>query len=287
MKTAKTIAELIELLESRSLIFADERKAENFLLQNNYYRLSGYWRRYQTCPDKGDNGFADGTSFEKVVGIYRLDASLRNYLQNGLGVFEICFRSKFAYYMAHSEANGQFLYLHQSSYGNKVSKNEKPDDLLTSIKKELNRSKEKCVIHYKRKNEDIPIWAAVEVLSFGTVSKMYSRWTNKEVIKKVSQSFSLFKSYESTIHIIRSLVNLRNLCAHQARIWNRELIFQVASKTYLQKFGVSKERSQWRIISILMLLVDGINQNNEYSRDILKLCRQEEEFYAGLTSPTL
>jgi abortive infection bacteriophage resistance protein len=169
MKPARTTADLINLLKTRNLTFANERKAENFLFQNNYYRLSGYWRKYQINPDEGDDNFKDNTTFEKIIAIYELDALLRNLLQKGIGIFEICFRSKIAYYMAHSEASGQFLYLQQDFYSNKISKNEKLEDLLISIEKELSRSKEKCVTHYKSKNESIPIWVAIEVLSFGTI----------------------------------------------------------------------------------------------------------------------
>jgi abortive infection bacteriophage resistance protein len=287
MKPAKTTSDLINLLKTRNLTFANEHKAEVFLLQNNYYRLSGYWRKYQIDPDKGDNNFKDGIAFEKILAIYELDTQLRNLLHKGMGIFEICFRSKIAYYMAHSNANGQFLYLEQNSYNNKISKNEKPEDLLLSIEKELSRSKEKCVTHYKNRNEDIPIWAAIEVLSFGTVSKIYSRWISKDVIKNVNRNFKSLKEHIYAANIVRSLVNLRNLCAHQARIWNRELTAPVIDRNYLQKFGVSKERSQWRIISILMLLVDEINCNNSYSKEILELCKKNKEFYEGLVEPTL
>ncbi|MCL2281856.1 MAG: Abi family protein [Fibromonadales bacterium] len=135
--------------------------------------------------------------------------------------------------------------------------------------------------------EEIPIWAAIEVLSFGTVSKVYSRWASKDVIKKVSLGMKVLKEYGYTVNIVRSLVYLRNLCAHQARIWNRRLTIPVPDKKYLQKFGDSKERAQWRVISILMLLVDEVNQNNDYSKAILNLCKKSQEFYNGLVEPTL
>jgi abortive infection bacteriophage resistance protein len=222
-------------------------------LENNYYRLSGYWRKYQKAPANSDDNFVDGTTFEKIVDIYELDVLLRNLLQRGIGVFEISFRSKFAYFMAHSEPNGQFSYLRQVSYNNNISNNENFGDLLEKIKDELKRSNEKYIKHYKSKNEDIPIWAAVEILSFSTVSKMYSRWINKDVVKKTIHGYKIFKDYESAKRIIRSMVYLRNLCAHQARIWNRESVVQVTNKKYLQRFGDSQERSLWRIISILLL----------------------------------
>jgi abortive infection bacteriophage resistance protein len=187
--------------------------------------------------------------------------------------------------MAHSESNGQFLYLQQNSYNNKVIDNEKPEDLLKKIHKELNRSNQKSVKHYQEINKDIPIWIAIESLSFSTMARIYSRWINREINKKVSGDFKLFRSYETSINVIRSLVDLRNLCAHYERIWNKRLAVEVIDKEYLQKFGVSSKMSQWRIISILMSLVDEINQNKKYSHAVLKLCKKNEEFYKGLIEP--
>jgi len=104
---------------------------------------------------------------------------------------------------------------------------------------------------------------------------------------EVSKQIKLFKSYNDAVHVLRSLVCLRNLCAHHARIWNRRMVVKLANKHYLQKFGDSNEQSQWRIISILMSLVDEINKNNVYSKKVLNLCKQNEEFYKGLIEPTL
>ena len=286
MESAITISEQIEILKSRNLLFENESKAEQFILENNYCRLAGYWEKYLINLDEGESNFIFNTTFEKIVAIYELDALLRNLLQKGVGVFEICFRSKFAYYMAHSEPNGQYLYLEQSSYINNISKYESPEDLLKSINKEIERSNEKFIEHYKQINKKIPICSAIEILSFGTVSRMYSLWANKEVKKEVIKNFNLFKNYYSTRHIIRSLVILRNSCAHQSRIWNKRLIAQVPDKEYLKNFGTSDERSQWRIISVLMTLVDGINENKKFSHNVMNLCKQNEEFYKGLIEPT-
>ena len=42
IKEYKTIDEQIALLRSRGLAIADEELAKDFLLRNNYYRISGY-----------------------------------------------------------------------------------------------------------------------------------------------------------------------------------------------------------------------------------------------------
>lgn len=41
-KDFKTIDEQLEILRSRGLIIDDENIAKDFLLYNNYYRISGY-----------------------------------------------------------------------------------------------------------------------------------------------------------------------------------------------------------------------------------------------------
>lgn len=41
-KIFKTVDEQLELLRSRGLIISDDAKAKDFLLRNNYYRISGY-----------------------------------------------------------------------------------------------------------------------------------------------------------------------------------------------------------------------------------------------------
>ena len=41
-KEFKTIEEQLEILRSRGLTIGDESAAKDFLLRNNYYRVSGY-----------------------------------------------------------------------------------------------------------------------------------------------------------------------------------------------------------------------------------------------------
>jgi len=100
IKEPLTIEKQIERLKCRNLIFEDENKLEQILLKYNYYRLSGYWRKYQINPEKKENNFVDNTTLENIITIYELDASLRPLLLKGIGIFEVCFRTRFAYYMA-------------------------------------------------------------------------------------------------------------------------------------------------------------------------------------------
>ena len=50
-----------------------------------------------------------------------------------------------------------------------TSKHEEPEELVEKINKEITRYTEKFVKHYEMKGEPLPIWAAVEMLSFSTL----------------------------------------------------------------------------------------------------------------------
>ena len=84
MKSAKTIDEMIKLFEDRELIIADEEHFRDLLYNNNYYRLSGYFRVFQIDPSNGDNRFIAGTTEEAFITPYSLDAKLRALILQGI-----------------------------------------------------------------------------------------------------------------------------------------------------------------------------------------------------------
>lgn len=111
-KPALPIARQIELLAQRGLpvpLPTDEcwetRKSEyhaivRLLVDNNYYRLSGYWRYFQVRPGHGDNRFTAAASVAQIESVYRFDQDLRTLLIDGLSTLEVTFRSRLAYYLA-------------------------------------------------------------------------------------------------------------------------------------------------------------------------------------------
>ena len=58
-KQAKSVSEMIELLKQRGLTI-DVPDMPGILLDNNYYRLSAYFRPLQRDPANGDNDFRPG-----------------------------------------------------------------------------------------------------------------------------------------------------------------------------------------------------------------------------------
>ena len=87
-KDFKTIDEQIEILRSRGLTIEDETEAKDFLLRNNYYRVSGY-----SLTLRKNDVFAKSAKFQNIE-----DAGTgANYLRHAL-------RPRFFHYIRISEA---------------------------------------------------------------------------------------------------------------------------------------------------------------------------------------
>lgn len=67
-KEFKTINEQLEILKGRGLLVEDEIVARDFLLRNNYYRISGY-----SLTLRSNDVFHPGTSFRNIQDIYEFD----------------------------------------------------------------------------------------------------------------------------------------------------------------------------------------------------------------------
>jgi len=67
-KGFKTIEEQLEIFRSRGLTINDETQARNFLLRNNYYRISGY-----SLTLRKNDVFFKSAAFQNIVDIYQFD----------------------------------------------------------------------------------------------------------------------------------------------------------------------------------------------------------------------
>ena len=86
--------ELTRLLKSRGLLITDTIRAEAYLQNIGYYRLSAYMLPFLSMP-KTDHQFKSGTTFDNVLDLYRFDKKLRVLLFNEIEKIEIAFREAF------------------------------------------------------------------------------------------------------------------------------------------------------------------------------------------------
>ena len=208
-KSPLSCDEHISLLKQRNLIISNENYAKHKLSIINYYRLSAYFRPFYV---RDEELFKNNTTFENIIKLYYFDKKLRKIIFDKLENIEVFFRTKIIEVICENDAFGYLTMLNEN----------KKEEILEKVNKELNRSKEVFVNHFKNKytNEHFPIWMIVETISFSLLSMLFKNLDEESKIKVANDLDLPVDVLESWIH---NLVYIRNICAHHSRIWNRIL----------------------------------------------------------------
>src|SRR5690606_6390940 len=105
---------------------------------------------------------------------------------------------------------------------------------------------------------NIPVWVAVEVLSFGSLSKLFSNM-KKEARSEIAKRNYLVPSIylESWL---KCLSHIRNICAHYGRLYNRSL----TTKPRLDRKAKKLKFPQGKIFAHIYILKELIHDRNKW-----------------------
>ena len=219
MPSAFSYEEQIDRLESRGLIVGDKESAIRILSEVNYYRLRGYW----LTLEEGHDRFRDGMTFETIVDVYSLDKELRDWLWRAIEPVEVKLRTSFAYRTGFALGPGG--YADSQHYQNKKAH----EKSMKSYRREVSRAQRDgvpCVCHNLGKYGALPVWAAVEVMSMGTLSRLYGNLKSSshigrggDIKAEIAGDFGMKPGYLEGW--LRHLTYVRNICAHHNRFYNR------------------------------------------------------------------
>jgi len=217
VKPFLSYAAQVEHLRACGMHVEDERKAMETLSKVNYYRLiNAYGLGLYAGEDK--QRFREGVTFWQVYSLYAFDNRLRHVVSELLEEFEVLFRSRLAHYIG--EHYGALGYLSPAMFANGSFHQEIID---TITREKAVQHKSPVVKHHNDKYGGIlPIWAAVEISTFGTMSKLYKNMLpsdQAEVAKQFGLTPTLLNSW------LRAFVEVRNICAHYGRLYNKALLF--------------------------------------------------------------
>lgn len=208
--------EQVALMVGRGLAVSDKTACAQFLAVTNYYRFSGYARYFQQAPHLGDDSFRPGTAFDEIRAIYEADEALRAALVRPLARIELMLRSHVARVIADDHGPyGRFLEDFYTDIGGR-------EPTVKSCLRDIDRSKDRHILRYRDTGGDcvdyskLPVWSAVEAWSFGTLSKAIERGAGGGLADSVATSTGIAKA--GFAYRIRSLVYLRNRCAHHSRL---------------------------------------------------------------------
>lgn len=255
-------SEQIELLKSRGLIIPDIHYATLKLKHISYYRLSAYFLPFYTDKEV----FQSDTTFEKIIDVYHFDKELRSLTFNAIEKIEIFLRTSVSYNL--SKEHGAFGYMNKENLC--LHKKDDYTWLIKDLTKEMKRSKETFVKHFKTKykQEELPIWMVVEIISFGTLSKLYSLLcpgTQKEILNEVNLPSSIFKNW---LHVFSYV---RNTSAHHSRLWNRQFVIKAKIPKHKKEFKGLVNDKYITFAFMSSYILESINDTFDYKQKLIEL----------------
>lgn len=213
-KPALTCAEQVAQLQRRGMVIADPAQAEFYLGQLNYYRLGAYWLPFENNHEA--HTFKPSTRFEDVLNLYVFDRELRLLMLDAIERIEVAVRAQWVYQLAHRHGTHAHL---DATLAYRTDRWQKH---LRKLREEVERSDETFIKHLIATYlEDLPpVWAVCEVMSLGSLSHWFHNLKPMPTRRAIAASFGVDDGVlQSWLH---HLTFIRNLCAHHARLWNRE-----------------------------------------------------------------
>ena len=224
-KQILTIAQQVQSYIDAGMVITSRADVENALKSVGFYRLRGYsFHLYDNATKK----YVPGTKFEDIIKLYLFDRELSGLIFSMISKIEVSLRVRLVESLL---IHGDPLVLQDSS----IFKDKKLYwQNMSTVASEIARSNDVFIKHnFDNHDGEVPVWAAVEVLSFGTLSKII-----KNLKTGIGSSYSILAanyqyktkkgnwvnpSQKMFASWIQGISVLRNMCAHNSRIYNRTI----------------------------------------------------------------
>jgi abortive infection bacteriophage resistance protein len=209
-------------LRGRTRVYAEKKIAEI-----GYERLRIYFRsrRHLNLPGKP---FIPGTKFRDIIALYEFDERLRMFCFLHTGRFEIALRNQLSEIMSHRYGSHPYF----DNAGFQTSKTRAAT--LGRFSDIFYKKNDQRARHYfDEYNPPMlpPIWVLKEFMTFGNLSHALEQMSNP-VKNDLASAFGL-PTYEMLENWVKALNDLRNVCAHHDRLFNRT--FQKQPQKYTSK----------------------------------------------------
>lgn len=267
-KPPLSIEEKITLLQGRGLLIPDIEKAKKYLNHIGYFRLTGYFKRYQ---DTTTNQFRKWTTFDQVLDLYIFDRKLRLLTLDAIEKIEVSVKSQIDNIM--STKYGCFWYMEKElfSLDTKTEENDYENFLSKTIE-----IKEKSILtfiqayNHKYKEEKIlPARMMLESCTLWGISLLF-RLLKTNDAKDITQVYNTY--YVDLRKRLQLIVNARNISAHHERLRNRKFITKprVNDVIFKWKYILQKESEKievdpnfFNLTLIIHYLLNSISHNND------------------------
>ena len=212
-KEFKTIEEQLKILKSRGLTIDNESKATDFLIRNNYYRVSGY-----SLTLRNHDVFSKSATFQNIIDIYNFDHEFRHILLKYLEIIEVQFKSIYAHEF--TRVYSSVGYLDEQNFTDPATYQR----ILAKAEEQKNKRlpHEAYLKHFiEDLKQPLPLWAYVDLLTIADISFLYSI-SESPIKTAVASNYNV--PHKILGKFMHSMTIVRNLCAHGSRLYNRALL---------------------------------------------------------------
>lgn len=212
MKQYKTNEELLEYLESKNVIIKNKTSALKKLEKYTYYSIIN---SYKYNFKDSNNNYLPNVSFEEIYALYEFDKNLKLIMLKYALEVESLIKSLMSNHI--SNIYGVDDYLNANNLDNKANLMVRKK-LIDKINEDINHNYgiHLAITHYKDNYGFVPPFVLTKILTFGVISSYYGllKQSDRQIIaKKFKISDALLKQ------ILKCLTNVRNICAHNDRLF--------------------------------------------------------------------
>lgn len=265
--------QIAKLVNGHHLKISNIKFAKEILKKVNYYRLSGYGVGLKNVDNK--EYYQDTVTIEQLFNLYCFDSQFKNNLMRTIEQIEIELRTQIAYYL--SIKYGPEVLMSETNFIYKTNKQGQSiySILIKRLNKEIERQKNKPFVkhHIEKYNSQFPIWVSVELMSFGSLSSLFSILKTEDQ-KSISGYYNTDPKYLK--NWILCLVEVRNICAHYTRLYNMPL----KENPRLYKENLQYKGKQNKIFPVLLIIKRMLKENGQW-QSLIKDLKNTFSKYKG------
>lgn len=249
-----TVPEQIHRMRTRGMDCGPDEDAAKILQRYGYYRLSGYSHPYRRRPVPPDpqfdadgrelrlDDFEPGTTLAHVARLYEFDQKLRTRVSDALSTVEIAFRFFIGHRLGKMDPFGHrkperlgavhpplkplWMPFRPPPGTPRPRPTSKYREWLEEYDRHEARAQDRFVLHFRANyGPHLPIWVGTEVMSLGVLSNLYRLMPqpDQEILAARFQVTAKGGRGDSGAfsNWLNNLRQVRNICAHYGRLWNR------------------------------------------------------------------
>ena len=184
------------------------------------------------------------TTFEDIYALYKFDRELRELTFKYLCEVEMKIRQVISYCFCQHHGDSQTHYISTASYRSKP-KYARDIAVLTNIlsKIAIRDTDHSYLVHQRNAHQNVPLWVAVNALTFGQISKMYSLLPFS-LQSAVAQEYPHVNEKELE-QFLRCLTFYRNVCAHNECLYCFSSRRDIPDTNLHRKLNIPKTGTQY------------------------------------------